>query len=139
MTDLPFAIVDRMARSLETLWSPSGEEFHTFNFQYPLRGAFWTFCSFSSRFRAVVTASGRFRSCSAKSRSLTITSPVGYRWWVVCPYDEILSASDRNSFFCFRSDRLARIASVPKARRHIAAIPRAETINAIHQRSGTEE
>jgi hypothetical protein len=28
-----------------------------------------------------------------------------YRWWVVWPYDEILSASDRNSFFCFRSVR----------------------------------
>jgi GH15 family glucan-1,4-alpha-glucosidase len=28
----------------------------------------------------VATASGRFRSCSAKSRSLTITFPVGYRY-----------------------------------------------------------
>jgi hypothetical protein len=76
--------------------------------QFPLGGAFWTFCSFSSRFSAVATASGHFRSRSAKSRSLTITSPVDYRWWVVWPYDEILSASDRNSFFLFRSSRLAR-------------------------------
>ena len=53
---------------------------HAFNFQYPFNVALWTFCSCSSRFRAVTTASGRFRSCSAKSRSLTITSPVGYRW-----------------------------------------------------------
>jgi hypothetical protein len=57
----------------------------------------------------------------------------------VCPYDEILSASDRNSFFLFRSARLARIPSVSKTRRHIAAIPRAETIKATHQRSGIEE
>jgi hypothetical protein len=53
---------------------------HTFNFQYPLNGALWTFCSVNRRFSAVATASGRLRSCSAKSRSLTITSPVGYRW-----------------------------------------------------------
>jgi hypothetical protein len=57
-----------------------GGELHTFNFQYPLNGARWTFCSLNSRFSAVATASGRFRSSSAKSRSLTITFPVGYRW-----------------------------------------------------------
>src|SRR5438067_12049411 len=58
---------------------------------------------------------------------------------MVRPYDEIFSASDRNSFFLFRSARLARTASVSKARTHIAAIPRAETINATHQCSGTDE
>jgi hypothetical protein len=87
----------------------------------------------------VATGSGHFRSCSAKSRSLTITSPVGYRWWTVCPYDEILAASDRNSFFLFRSARLARATSLSKARKHITAIPRAEMINATHQWSGIEE
>ena len=51
-----------------------------FSFQYPLSGARWTFCSFSSRLSAVTTASGRFRNCSAKSLSLTTTSPVGNRW-----------------------------------------------------------
>jgi hypothetical protein len=71
---------------------------HTFNFQYPLSGALWTFCSLKSRFRAVITASGRFRSSSAKSRSLTIASPVGYRWCVVWPYDES-SLSQRPQFF----------------------------------------
>ena len=35
-----------------------------FSFQYPLNGACWAFCSFSSRLRAVTTASGRFRNCS---------------------------------------------------------------------------
>src|SRR5213593_2581272 len=49
----------------------------TLSFQYPLSGAFWTFCSPKSKFRAVATVSGRLRSCSAKSRSLTTTSPVG--------------------------------------------------------------
>lgn len=50
---------------------------HTFNFQYPLSGAFWTFCSPSSRLSAVPIMSGRFRSCAAKSSSPTTTSPVG--------------------------------------------------------------
>src|SRR5881628_265317 len=45
----------------------------TLSFQYPLRGAFWTFCSPKSRFSAVATMSGCLRSCSAKSRSLTTT------------------------------------------------------------------
>ena len=60
-------------------------ENQTLSFQYPLRGAFWTFCSPKSRFRAVATMSGCLRSCSAKSRSLTTTSPVGYRWWTLRP------------------------------------------------------
>jgi hypothetical protein len=110
-----------------------------FNFQYPRSGALWTFCSLNSRFRAVITTSGRFRNSCAKSRSLTITSPVGYRWCTVCPYDEILSASDRNSFFLFRSARLARTSSVSKDRMQMVATPRRVTINMIHQRSGTDE
>jgi len=57
----------------------------------------------------------------------------------VRPYDEIFSASDRNSFFLVCSARLVRESSVSKARRHIAAIPRAEMINATHQWSGIEE
>ena len=52
-------------------------ENQTFSFQYPFSGAFWTFCSPKRRFSAVATMSGCLRSCSAKSRSLTITSPVG--------------------------------------------------------------
>jgi len=32
-------IVDRIARSLDILWSPSGEEVQPFNFQYPLKRA----------------------------------------------------------------------------------------------------
>ncbi len=58
--------------------TPTGDQ--TFSFQYPFSGARWTFCSFNNKFRAVTTASERFRNCSAKSRSLTITSPVGYCW-----------------------------------------------------------
>src|ERR1039457_1666514 len=57
----------------------------------------------------------------------------------MCPYDEILSASDLNSFFLFRSARLARTTSVSSARRHIAVIPVTEMINATHQCSGTDE
>jgi hypothetical protein len=57
----------------------------------------------------------------------------------VCPYDEIFSASDRNSFFFFRPARFVRESSVSKTRRHIAAIPRAEMIIATHQWSGMEE
>jgi hypothetical protein len=57
----------------------------------------------------------------------------------VCPYEEILSASDRSSLFFFRSARLARASSVSKARTQIAAIPKAEMINATHQRRGIEE
>ena len=49
----------------------------TLSFQYPLRGALWTFCSPKRMFSAVATVSGRLRNCSAKSRSLTTTSPVG--------------------------------------------------------------
>src|SRR2546425_5379983 len=52
-------------------------ENQTFSFQYPFSGAFWTFCSPKRRFSAVATMSGCLRSCSAKSRSLTTTSPVG--------------------------------------------------------------
>src|ERR1700730_10467151 len=43
----------------------------------PLRGALWTFCSPKRRSSAVATESGRLRSCSSKSHSLTTTSPVG--------------------------------------------------------------
>jgi hypothetical protein len=57
----------------------------------------------------------------------------------MCPYDEIFSASDFNSFWLFRSARLARTPSVSNARRHIAAIPGTEMINAAHQCSGTDE
>src|ERR1035438_9740144 len=57
----------------------------------------------------------------------------------MCPYDEILVAIDLNSFLLFRSARLARTPSVSNARRHNAAIPGTETINATHQRSGTDE
>ncbi len=109
------------------------------NFQYPRNRALSTFCSFSSRFKAVMTAAGGFRSCSARSRSLTITSPVGYRWWTLCANDEILSASDLNSFLLFCSARRARTPSGSKTRRHIAATPRPEMISASHQRSGIEE
>jgi hypothetical protein len=35
------------------------------------------FCSFSNGLSALATASGRFPSCSAKSRRLTTTSPDG--------------------------------------------------------------
>ena len=54
---------------------PAGDQ--TFSFQYSLRGALWTFCSPGRRSSAVATESGRRRSCSAKSPSLTTTSPVG--------------------------------------------------------------
>ena len=57
--------------------TPTGDQ--TLSFQYPLRGALWTFCSPKRRSSAVATESGRLRSCSAKSRSPTTTSPVGYR------------------------------------------------------------
>jgi transposase len=51
----------------------------TFSFQYPFRGAFWTFRSPSSTFSATATVAGCLRSCSAKSFSPTTTSPVGKR------------------------------------------------------------
>src|SRR6476661_3150983 len=57
--------------------TPTGDQ--TLSFQYPLRGALWTFCSPKRRLSAVATESGRLRSCSAKSRSQMTTSPVGYR------------------------------------------------------------
>jgi hypothetical protein len=57
-------------------WDQPGGGYR-FSFQYPLSGAFWTFCSPSRRFNAVPTMSGRFRSCAAKSVSPTTTSPVG--------------------------------------------------------------
>ena len=52
-------------------------ESQVFNFQYPLSGARWTFCSLSSRLSAVTIMSVLLRNCSARSRSLTTTSPVG--------------------------------------------------------------
>jgi len=55
--------------------TPTGDQ--TLSFQYPLRGAFWTLRSPKRMISAVATASGRLRSCSAKSRSLTTTSPFG--------------------------------------------------------------
>jgi hypothetical protein len=51
----------------------------------------------------------------------------------------MLSASDRNSFFLFRSARLVRASSVSKARKHVAVIPTAGTINAIHQCSRSDD
>jgi hypothetical protein len=47
---------------------------HTFSFQYPLREAGWTFCSRKRRFSAVAMASGRLRSCSARSGTLPVRS-----------------------------------------------------------------
>ena len=55
----------------------------TFNFQYPVSGARWTFCSFSSRLSALTITTVRFRNCSARSPSLTTTSPVGNCLWTV--------------------------------------------------------
>ena len=52
------------------------------------------------------------------------------------PYPEILSASDRSSFFLIRSVRLARDASVSNARVQITARPAAQEIRAIHQYKG---
>src|SRR5437660_11938130 len=74
----------------------------TLSFQYPLRGAFWTFCSPKRRFSAVATVSGRLRSCSAESRSLPTTSPVGQRGCTLRRYLAIVVASVRRSFFRLR-------------------------------------
>jgi hypothetical protein len=84
----------------------AGCELQAFNLQYPRNGARWTLCSLKSRFSALATASGRFRSCSAKSRSLPITSPVGYRpnsppisvsFTVLAFAKELLGSADRDA------------------------------------------
>jgi hypothetical protein len=49
------------------------------------------------------------------------------------------SASDRNSFFLFRSARLARASLVSKARIRRATIPRTEMIKTTHQHSGIDD
>ena len=97
---------------------------HAFHFQYPRDGAGWTFCSLKSRFSAVATAARGRRSCPAKSRLLTITSPVG---GTPCPYPEMLAANNRNSFLLFRSVDLAPASSVSRPRKHITATPSAKT------------
>src|ERR1035441_2160716 len=58
---------------------------------------------------------------------------------MLCAYPEILSANNRSSFLLFRSADFALASPAPKARMHIAAIPRVEAISAIQPYRGRDE
>jgi len=110
---------------------------HTFNFQYPLNEALWTLCSRNNRSSTAATVSGRFRSCTDRSRTFTPrlrSGNVGE-----CPSHISKSCQPAKAIpLLFRSTRLARTPLLAKTRRQTAAIPTAETINAIQQCCGTD-